>query len=157
MELNGVPLHPLVVHAAVVFVPLAALGALVLALVPRWRWAVRTPTLVLAVVAALSAQLAAFSGEDFMHRLSAHTELVDTHQMWGDRLVIAMWVLAALTAAGWWLLPFTSPLPGRPERASRVPVLVLPMVLGLPVVAIAVLGLVVLTGDAGARSAWGGQ
>ena len=31
------PLHPLVVHGAVVFGPLAAVAALVYALVPRWR------------------------------------------------------------------------------------------------------------------------
>ena len=36
-QINGLPVHVLVLHAAVVFVPLLALGAVVYALVPRWR------------------------------------------------------------------------------------------------------------------------
>lgn len=33
----GVPLHPLVAHVVVMFVPLAALGTIAVAAVPRWR------------------------------------------------------------------------------------------------------------------------
>ena len=43
MEINGLPLHPLVVHAVVVLSPLAALGGLLYAAVPRWRWWLRWP------------------------------------------------------------------------------------------------------------------
>ena len=43
-QINGLPVHALVLHAAVVFVPLLALGAIVYALIARWRprigWAV---------------------------------------------------------------------------------------------------------------------
>ena len=49
MEFHGIPLHPLVVHAAVVFTPLAALSALGFALVERWRGYLRWPTLVAAM------------------------------------------------------------------------------------------------------------
>ncbi|MDH5279339.1 MAG: hypothetical protein OEW53_09900, partial [Actinomycetota bacterium] len=35
--IGDVPVHPLVVHAVVVLLPLAALGVLVLVVVPRWR------------------------------------------------------------------------------------------------------------------------
>ena len=48
MEINGLPLHPLVVHAAVIFGPLAAVAALAF-LVPRWRDRLRWPMVVLAV------------------------------------------------------------------------------------------------------------
>ena len=51
MEINGLPLHPLVVHAAVIFGPLAALAALVYAVVPRWRDRLRWPMVALALVA----------------------------------------------------------------------------------------------------------
>ena len=34
--INGVPVHPLVVHAAVVLVPLAGLGVLLMVVVPRF-------------------------------------------------------------------------------------------------------------------------
>lgn len=37
MTLFGLPLHPLVVHAAVVLLPLAALGAIVIAVSERAR------------------------------------------------------------------------------------------------------------------------
>ena len=43
MEINGLPAHMLIVHAAVVFLPLASVLALVYAGVPRWRWATRWP------------------------------------------------------------------------------------------------------------------
>ena len=58
MELNGVPLHPLVVHAVVVLGPLAALTGLAYAFVPQWRWLLRWPLFVLAVVTAVAALLA---------------------------------------------------------------------------------------------------
>ena len=43
-RISGLPAHPLIVHAAVVLVPLLALGAIVYAVVPplrkHFRWAV---------------------------------------------------------------------------------------------------------------------
>ena len=42
MELNGVPLHPLVVHAVVVLGPLAALTGVAYAAVPREQKSSRT-------------------------------------------------------------------------------------------------------------------
>ena len=41
--INGLPVHPLVVHAVVVLVPLAALGTIAIALRPAWRPHVRPP------------------------------------------------------------------------------------------------------------------
>ena len=95
MTINGVPLHPLVVHAAVVFVPLAVLAVLTL-LVPRWRWASRWVALVVVALAAGSVQLAAMTGDDLKHRVGG-SALIETHEMWAGRLQAATWVLAALT------------------------------------------------------------
>jgi len=64
MELNGVPLHPLVVHAVVVLAPLAALTGLVYVVVPKWRWLLRWPLVVLAVAAAGASVLAAREGSE---------------------------------------------------------------------------------------------
>ena len=36
-NLFGLPAHPLVVHAAVVLLPMAAIATVVVAAVPRWR------------------------------------------------------------------------------------------------------------------------
>ena len=46
----GLPLHPLVVHAVVVLLPLVALGVMALAVVPRWRARLALPLLGLLVV-----------------------------------------------------------------------------------------------------------
>ena len=35
--LGGIPIHPLVVHAVVVLIPLAALGVMAISVIPRWR------------------------------------------------------------------------------------------------------------------------
>jgi hypothetical protein len=65
-----------------------------------------------------------------------------------------MWVLAALVVVAWWALPHGSPLPDK-EHRDGVRALALPLTALLPIGAVAVLVLVVLTGDAGARAVWG--
>ena len=66
----GLPLHPLVVHAAVVFTPLAALAALAYVFLGRYRDLLRWPTMVLAVVAVVSIWAAYLTGQNFF--ASAH-------------------------------------------------------------------------------------
>ena len=48
--INGLPLHPLLVHAVVVLLPLAAVGSIIIAVVPKWRRRYWLPVLVLAVL-----------------------------------------------------------------------------------------------------------
>src|SRR5262249_4953858 len=48
--INGLPLPPLLVHAVVVLLPLAAVGSIVIAVYPRWRRRFWLPVLVLAVL-----------------------------------------------------------------------------------------------------------
>ncbi|MBC8092563.1 MAG: hypothetical protein H7Y15_11605, partial [Pseudonocardia sp.] len=45
LTLDGVPLHPLVIHAVVVLLPLAAVGTLAMAVRPVWRRSLGVPTL----------------------------------------------------------------------------------------------------------------
>jgi hypothetical protein len=54
----------------------------------------------------------------------------------------------------WWSLPHHNPLPDK-DHKEGVTTLAKPLVLLLPVAAVTVLVLVVLTGDAGARAVWG--
>ncbi len=154
MTINGVPLHPLVVHAAVVLTPMAVV-AVVLLLVPRWRWAARWPALILAALAAGSVQLAAMTGDDLKHRVGP-SALIETHEMWAGRLQAATWVLAGVTLVAFWVLPHVNALRDGEDKEARLSVLVRPVTLLLPVLALAVLVLVVLTGDAGARAVWQG-
>ncbi|WP_151083142.1 DUF2231 domain-containing protein [Nocardioides cynanchi] len=154
MTINGIPLHPLVVHAAVVLVPLAALFAIAYAVLPSRRWQTRTPAVVLAVVAAVSVWLAAATGDNLKSRLHEDTSLIQTHEHWAGLLQAATWVLAALVVVAWWSLPHHNPLPDK-DHKEGVTTLAKPLVVLLPVAAVTVLVLVVLTGDAGARAVWG--
>lgn len=159
MEINGLPLHALVTHAAVVFAPLAAVSALVLAVVPRWRWAVRWPTVGLALVAVGSVVLAYLSGRDHLEANPQLAQLpaVALHE---ERAEVLLWVTVAfgvVVLAAALLLRGPSPLAPVVGRAvvRRLPVEV--VVSSLVVVAsAAVLAYAVLTGDAGARAKWGG-
>ena len=143
MEINGLPLHPLVVHAAVIFGPIAALVALAF-LVPRWRLTLRWPMVGLAVVATLSIVAAYLTGDNFLeHKPELRTSpQVQTHE---DRAGQLLWVTIAfgvIALASGWLATRTG--------ALRV---VLDVLLG--VAAVSTLVLVFLTGEAGARAVWG--
>ena len=107
MEVFGLPLHPLVVHAVVVFVPLAALGGLVISAL---RWArVRYGWLVVACafVGAVSTLVAQQAGEDMSRKISQPTPAMETHFHLGDSLLvwaILLFVGTALVMAGQWLI-----------------------------------------------------
>jgi hypothetical protein len=144
MEINGLPLHPLVVHAAVVFGPLASLAALAYVLLPSWRDRLRWPMLGLAVMAGAAIVAAYLTGNSFLAGRPAlrGSAAVELHR---QRAVRLLWVtiafsVAAVAAA--WLH----------ERSGAVRV-ALGVLLG--VLALAVLVQVALTGDAGARAVWG--
>ena len=71
----GLPLHPLVVHAVVVLVPLVSLGFLVLAVVPRWRGTYGPLLAVIATVAVAAVPVATASGENLEASLNAGGEV----------------------------------------------------------------------------------
>ncbi len=154
VTINGIPLHPLVVHTAVVLVPLAALFAIAYAVLPSRRWQTRTPAAVLAVVAAVAVWLAGATGDSLKEKLHENTSLIQTHEHYAGLLQASMWVLAALTVVAWWSLPHHNPLPDKDHRRG-VTTLAKPLVVLLPGAAAVTLVLVVLTGDKGARAVWG--
>jgi len=145
MEINGLPLHALVVHAAVVFGPLSALAGLLYA-VPRWRDKVRWPLVVAVLVAVGAIWVAYLSGEDLEEANQYGgplAELLETHEERAEmlRLLMSGYAAAALLAA--WQHARTGPL--------RV------LLAGLVVVLAVLTGVwTVLTGDAGAQIAWYG-
>ena len=156
MEIGGLPLHFLVVHAAVVFTPLAALSAVVFAVLPKWRWLSRWPTVLLTLVAFGSVWTARLSGASFLNDRPELRQLVDTHQSRGELLsyvVIGFLVLTLLCACA---LGGPSALAnGKGERESRLPTADKILAAMLVLTAVAVLVQVVLTGDAGTRAVWG--
>ena len=78
----GLPVHPLVVHGAVVLLPLAALGVLALVLVRRWRGVFGWLTLAGLAAGAGAAIVAEESGEALAARVGMPAE----HAEWGERL-----------------------------------------------------------------------
>jgi hypothetical protein len=153
MEIRGIPLHPLVVHATVVFVPLAALAAIAF-VVPRWRWLLRWPALVLAVLASVCVQVAIMTGESLKDSRHLDSPLIHTHEEYADKLRIAMFVLGIVMIVAFWSVGHVTRLAGAQDRLTRVAVLEKPLLVVLPILAVVVLVLVVLTGDAGARAVW---
>ena len=107
MTINGIPVHPLVVHAAVVFTPLAALGA-VAYLVPKWREHLRWPVLATSVLAALFVWLAASTGDSLASSVlsgnsnAAVIKAIQHHEDLAGKLQAATWFLAAISAGVWW-------------------------------------------------------
>jgi len=72
--LAGLPLHPLLVHGAVVLVPLVAIGALVMSYLPSFSRRHGKIILGMAVVAQISVFLAKISGEAFEDILNKSVE-----------------------------------------------------------------------------------
>ncbi|MGF9754626.1 DUF2231 domain-containing protein [Microvirga sp. 0TCS3.31] len=153
MELNGVPLHPLVVHAVVVLGPLAALTGLAYAAVPSWRWLLRWPLVVLAVVVAVTALVAVAAGEDLLASRPELAPIVVDHQQDGELLRnVALGYVVVAGLAAWALGGVSALASGKGARETRfgIPVAVL-----LAVGAVALLVTVYLAGDSGATAVWG--
>lgn len=152
-QVNGLPVHALVLHAAVIFVPLLALGAVVYALVPRWRPKVDWAVALLAVAAPASALVAKLSGGELYDRLLAQglkgtgKEILDDHMGYGD---LTFWFALALGVVSLALVVLTSRRPGSLPRAAELGAAAVTVVL-------AVLSgyYVFKTGDSGATAVWG--
>jgi uncharacterized membrane protein len=88
MEINtlfGLPAHPLVVHAAVVLVPLAAIGTIAIALSAKARLHIGWIVVGLGAVAFVFALLAQGSGESLQERTN-ETEFTEEHAEMGDTM-----------------------------------------------------------------------
>ena len=158
MEINGLPVHPLVVHAAVVFLPLAAVLALVYAAVPRWRWATRWPLVGLTAIALGSIMTAYFSGRNFLHQ-RPELEQLSAVQLHRERAGVLFWVtivFAVLVGLAAWGLGGPSGLAsGRFARGRHNPLVEWSLVALLVIMSIVSLAMVIQTGDAGATAVWG--
>ncbi|RYB93686.1 hypothetical protein EUA93_04530 [Nocardioides oleivorans] len=148
--INGLPVHPLVVHAVVVLLPLACLGTIALALRPAWRQ--RYGVLVVACAAASTAltPVATSSGE----ALERHVGDPGVHAQLGDQLIWFAVPLLVLSAAMVWLDRRRSS--DRDGRTGSVGVVRVVSVLAL-VAALATSVQVYRVGDSGARAVWGDQ
>lgn len=139
-KIGDLPAHPLIVHLPIVLGPLVGLLTLVLVL-PKWRDKLLWPTAALAVVFALSAVVAAQSGETFAQTLQigdaieAHEEAAETLRLIGVVLAAALVGVAALGS--------------RLKGALQTGAVVIVAALG-----IATVGFTIKTGHEGAKAVW---
>ena len=147
------PLHPLVVHAVVVLGPLAALTGLAYAFVPTWRWLLRWPLVVLAVVVAVTALTAVAAGEDLLASRPELAPIVEDHEEAGEMLRNVALGFVLVAGFGAWALGGASALAsGKGARETR---LAIPAVALLALGSVALLVTVYLAGDSGSRAVWG--
>lgn len=151
-QVNGLPVHALVLHAAVVFVPLLAVGAIVYALVASWRPKIAWAVVLLAVVAPLCTLVAKLSGQKLYDRLVANglkgktLTLLNEHMGFGTRTFwfsLALGVVTLIVVGLTW------------RRSSSLPMIAQ---VGAAIVMIALAALsgyyVYRTGDSGASAVW---
>jgi cytochrome b involved in lipid metabolism/uncharacterized membrane protein len=146
---NGIPVHPLVVHAAVVFVPLTALGLIAMAIWPRLSARLGWLVVASAVLATVFSFAAKESGEVLEGRVGEpgydHAELGDVMPIFAGIMLIAVVAL--------WLIDRSAPADGpAPRRGLRITVAIVGVL-----IALGNLVWVYRVGDSGAKSVWSGE
>lgn len=140
-----------------VFIPLSAVLAIVFAVMPRWRWLTRWPSAALSVAVVGLGFLATSSGESLEETTPGVAKAVHEHAERGDALSWVLVGFAALAVLAAWAVSGTTALAsGKGSWESRFPALEKAMPALLVLGAVAVLVMVVLVGDSGARAVWAG-
>ncbi|MFJ8579289.1 DUF2231 domain-containing protein [Micromonospora sp. NPDC093277] len=152
---NGLPLHPLVVHAVVVLLPLAALGVVALAVRPSWRGRFGVLVVLIAALATGMVPLASDSGESLERRVGNPGE----HAELGDTLIwFAVPLLVAAVALYWLHRRSAAGATGdtaEPRRATGQGALGVVVAVLAVVVAVANVVQIYRIGDSGAKAVWG--
>jgi len=141
---EGLPLHPLLVHSAVVLVPLVAIGALVMSYLPSFSRRHGKIILILAVIAQVSVFLAKMSGEAFAEILDKN---VEKHAELGEITPLVTLPMVVLIYLRW-----------RMDRSgSTFGSVVIRRLTSVALIVASVVSLVVifLVGHSGASSVWG--
>ena len=176
--INGLPVHPLVVHAVVVLLPLAVLGTIAIALRPAWRLPYGYFVVGAAAVATVLLPVSTSSGEALEERVGnpgEHAELGDQLIWFALPLLILLVALvvmewrraredAAVTGTpvnrtgttGTGTAGATSASTGTTTASRGTGSTARTVVAGLAILAALATGVQVYrVGDSGARAAWG--
>lgn len=151
--INGLPVHPLVVHAVVVLLPLATVGTLAIALRPAWRRPYGLLVVACTAVATALIPVSTSSGEALEERVGNPGE----HAELGDQLIWFAIPMLLLAAALWWLDRRAATTDAASAgRATSLTTMRVVSALAV-VAALATTVQVYRVGDSGARAAWGDQ
>ena len=146
--LAGLPAHPLVVHAAVVLIPMVSLLVAALPFFSSYRARYTQPLVLASAAMVLVGFIASQTGESLEHALDEEGALLEQHAQLGD--TISVFTVATLVAAGliWWS-----------ERSAKAgKALSTSIVTGITVIAVvagvATTARVVQIGHSGAKTVW---
>lgn len=143
VDVGGLPLHPLVVHAAVVLIPLTAVGGFIMASSGARSKRYGPVIVAVAVVAAIAGFLAEASGITLRDELGMRTQ---QHFQYGEWLP---WLSLALAAAVTLLFILDRQMGGKRNAMSLI-VMIATVLIGVGSIV-----LTVLTGHSGAELVWG--
>ena len=153
LQVGGLPLHPLIVHAIVVLVPLTALAMILGTVWPaaRRRLGIVTPLAALALVILVPLTVAA--GQSLEAAIGPRPGVLQ-HASLGEMLL--PWVIAMLLTSGaqwaWyrWGVPKASS-----DHARRTTAITIAIGVLVVIAAVGAVVMVVLIGESGARAVWG--
>ena len=150
IEVFGLPAHPLIVHAAVVLIPLAAIGLLGLGWKPAWRHQFGLSIAVIAIAGAGAAFLAAATGESIEGTIrdAAGTRVnFGEHPEQGELARNISLLFAAAACAMWAVETYK-------ERLNLKPWLPVATYLGASALGVVAVASIVVAGHSGAALVW---
>ncbi len=169
LEISGLPLHPLIVHAVVVLAPLTSLALVLGALFPQVRLRLGAVTMLAALVVLLLVPVTIVAGESLKERVGPVPSVLQ-HEALGRMLppwAIALFVAAAAQWCWYRFRPAgesaadasggsagSRRAPRDRRQADRIATLAFAVL--AVIVAVGTTTMVVLIGESGARSVWGG-
>ena len=147
-NLFGLPAHPLVVHGAVVLLPIAAVATVVVAAVPRWRRPYALLVFGVSLAAAGAIWLAQESGESLEERVT-ETALVERHSELAEQVL--PWAIAVVVVAGAVVAAdrYRSRLATLPARATTITLIAAAVITG-----VGATWTVAEVGHSGAKATW---
>lgn len=149
--INGIPIHPLVVHGVAVLLPLAIVGTLAIVARPAWRRTHGVLVVAIAAIATAMIPVATSSGES----LEKHVGDPGKHAALGDQLIWFVLPMLVLVVA---LVFLDRRDAAATENTSSSSTTGIKVVAALAVVASMAAGFQVYrVGDSGAKAAWCGE
>lgn len=159
--INGIPVHPLVVHAVVVLLPLAMLGTIAIAVRPCWRVTYGPIVVATAAVAAILCPVATSSGEALEKRVGEpgydHAELGETLVWFAIALVLVSALLVLLQRRHDKATTTTATTTATVTAATSSDRLLTGVAVLAVLVALATTYQVYRVGDSGAKTVWKDQ